>query len=156
MKLLVLAFYAQFRVGAGRMGVRASRNGMRGASRTSLRHLFVDAECLFCLQYIGSCDPVLGRSNVCGYVLMIKPIMRCEFSDAVDRCSLPCVEAADCGSGLFSSRPDGAYHCRMKLCLQKRLGADSASFGKTSRLLHSQILYGLQCVSERQSSRGTW
>ena len=107
MKLLVLAFYAQFRVGAGRMGVRASRNGMRGASRTSLRHLFVDAECLFCLQYNGSLDPVLGRSNVCGYVLMIKPIMRCEFSDAVDRCSLPCVEAADCGSGRLLSRPDG-------------------------------------------------
>jgi hypothetical protein len=44
----------------------------------------------------------------------------------------------------------------MKLCLQKRLGTDSASFGKTSRLLHLQILYGLQCVFERQSSRGTW
>ena len=55
MKLLVLAFYAQFRVGAGRMGVRASRNGMRGASRTSLRHLFVEAECLRCLHYEELC-----------------------------------------------------------------------------------------------------
>ena len=81
MKLLVPAFYAQFRVGAGRMGVRASRNGMRGASRTSLRHLFVDAECLIlCLQCrITFGGFVFGQGNVCGYVLMIKPIMRCSF-----------------------------------------------------------------------------
>ena len=69
----------------------------------------------------------------------------------MDRCSLPCVEAADCGSGLFSSRPDGAYHCRMKLCLQKRLGPDSASFGKTSRLLLGRFC--MDCSAFRQGNQ---
>ena len=55
MKLLVLAFYAQFRVGAGRMRVRAFRNGMWKPSRTLLRHLFVETECLRCLHYEELC-----------------------------------------------------------------------------------------------------
>ena len=108
-----------------------------------------------CITYAFAC--VLGRNNVCIYVLMIKPIMRCDFFLTlwIDVACLAwrqrIADQADSCHGRT-----GFDHCRMKLCLQKRLGADMASFGKTSRLLFWQILYGLQCVPIRQSSRGTW
>jgi len=40
MKLLVLALYAQYRVGAGRMGLWAARNGMRCRTHSPLEALF--------------------------------------------------------------------------------------------------------------------
>lgn len=60
-----------------------------------------DAACYaFCSTW--RIPPVFGWHDGDGYDLMIKPIMRCIFFDAVDRCSLPCVRAADCGSGCGS------------------------------------------------------
>lgn len=41
MKLLVAAFYAQFRVAAGRLGLRAVRNGIWNATRFPWRLPFV-------------------------------------------------------------------------------------------------------------------
>ena len=45
----------------------------------------------------------------------------------------------------------GYDHCRMKLCLQKRLGPDSASFGKTSRLLFGRFC--MDCSAFRQGNQ---
>ncbi|MGM9663968.1 MAG: hypothetical protein ACI3XF_03925, partial [Eubacteriales bacterium] len=41
MKLLVAAFYAQFRVAAGRLGLRANRNGIWSSTRFPWRLPFV-------------------------------------------------------------------------------------------------------------------
>ena len=40
MKLLVLAVYAQLRVGAGRIGLRAGRNGIRQSTHLPLEAFF--------------------------------------------------------------------------------------------------------------------
>ncbi len=79
MKLLVLALYAQYRVGAGRMGLWAARNGMREMDPPSFEALF------------SWLNDTAALAALIGYGLRIKPIMRCTFykNDAVDRCSLP-------------------------------------------------------------------
>ena len=59
MKLLVPAFYAQFRVGAGRVDLRAAHNGMCPPTRLSWRSFFV----------------VLTQTKT-HYGSRIKPIMR--------------------------------------------------------------------------------
>ena len=41
MKLLVLAVYAQLRVGAGRIGLRAGRNGIRQSTHLPLEAFFL-------------------------------------------------------------------------------------------------------------------
>lgn len=76
MKLLVAAFYAQFRVAAGRLGLRAVCNGIRNPTRFPWRLLFVV-----------KMPNTLSQRD---YVWKIKPITRCDFTDAVDR--VACLE----------------------------------------------------------------
>ncbi len=70
MKLLVLAVYAQLRVGAGRIGLWAGCNGIRHSTHLPL-------EAFFC----GCPHAAWGNPSVSRviYRLKIKPIMRCIF-----------------------------------------------------------------------------
>ncbi|PKM62918.1 MAG: hypothetical protein CVU97_02780 [Firmicutes bacterium HGW-Firmicutes-21] len=65
MKLLVLALYAQYRVGAGRMGLWAARNGMRRGTHFPLR------------PYSRGRMVTAAFAAHISYGLRIRPITRC-------------------------------------------------------------------------------